>query len=61
MNIPPDECGRIREYEANATIRPGKRPELKQGKPLLKNSRPKGEKKHHTNAPSPCVIALRTF
>ncbi|WP_289225451.1 hypothetical protein [Bacteroides acidifaciens] len=44
MNIPPDECGHIREYEANTTIRPGKRPELKQGKPLPKNSRPKDEK-----------------
>jgi alpha-L-fucosidase len=37
INIPPDESGRIREYEANAAIELGKRLGLKKGKPLPKN------------------------
>ena len=37
INIPPDESGRIREFEANAAIELGKRLGLKKGKPLPKN------------------------
>ena len=37
MNIPPDETGRIREYEANAAIELKNRLGLKKGKPLPKN------------------------
>lgn len=39
MNIPPDESGRIREYEANTAIELGKRLGLKKGKPLPKNGK----------------------
>lgn len=37
MNVPPDQTGRIREYEANAIIDLGKRIGIKKGKPLPKN------------------------
>lgn len=37
MNIPPDETGRIREYEANTAISLGKRLGLNLSKPLPKN------------------------
>jgi len=37
VNVPPDQTGRIREYEANAVIELGKRLGLKKGQPLPKN------------------------
>jgi len=37
VNVPPDQTGRIREYEANAIIELGKRLGLKKGKTLPKN------------------------
>ncbi len=39
MNIPPDQTGRIREYEANAAISLGKRLGLSLNKPLPKNGK----------------------
>ena len=39
MNIPPDQTGRIREYEALAAINLGKRLGLVPGKPLPKNGK----------------------
>lgn len=37
MNVPPDQTGRIREYEANAVINLGKRIGIEKHKPLPKN------------------------
>lgn len=37
MNVPPDQTGRIREYEANAVINLAKRMGIQKGKPLPKN------------------------
>ena len=39
VNVPPDESGRIRPYEADAVIRLGQRLGLKPGCPLPKNGR----------------------
>ncbi|ULT27320.1 hypothetical protein KUH03_11480 [Sphingobacterium sp. E70] len=36
VNVPPDQTGRIREYEANAVIELGKRLGLKKASPCLK-------------------------
>ncbi len=45
MNIPPDQTGRIREYEALAAITLGKRLGLAPGKPLPENGRFISERK----------------
>ncbi len=37
MNVPPDQTGRIREYEANAIISLAQRVGIQKGKPLPKN------------------------
>nr|WP_255724122.1 alpha-L-fucosidase [Terrimonas ginsenosidimutans] len=37
LNVPPDNTGRIREYEANAVIALGKRLGIREGKPLPVN------------------------
>lgn len=39
VNVPPDQTGRIREYEANAIISLGKRLGLSSNKPLPKNGK----------------------
>lgn len=39
LNVPPDQSGRIREYEANAVISLGKRLGITPGKPLPKNGK----------------------
>jgi alpha-L-fucosidase len=37
INVPPDQTGRIREFEANAVIELGRRIGIQRGKPLPKN------------------------
>lgn len=39
LNLPPDQTGRIREYEANQAIALAKRTGIKKGKPLPKNGK----------------------